>query len=335
MNIENIENCKTGELDKNSFELSVNEHEYLQELFKSEEDWNNLSDSDKEEISNLLDLRISEVADMKGMDQTDIKGYAELPEYMILENKTAISNDNIEGNDSLEPIAFEELKKEYPELAGYLSEMQKRLGNNCKDGIMNTLLFYRDDEGAVVIKSSDQQYANSSIKIKGNDVYCNSGGRETDRHLNEFINEKKMMPNNIYHIDGDVYQYHTDSEGRVTKVTENYTQADIDDRVGDRGNLKPISDSKDGLSNDVGGHIVANNRAGMTEAINIVPMDSVFNNGGAWKSMESELCNAKENSTLQRVETELKYEGSSMRPTQITVTAVIDGVEKKYEYSNL
>lgn len=258
----------------------------------------------------------------------------------ITETTTKKEPENIENKEkeiketNYKEITEDELKELSPDLYNYIQEMHHRLDNDCEDGIMNTLHFYKGEDGSILVNSDDPQYTNSSIKVKGNEVYCNSGGRNTDGHLNEFLNESRMMPDKTYHIDNDIYLYHTDKKGRVTQISEDYTKGDINDRLCKRGNLKPISDSKDGLQNDVGGHIVANNRAGMTEAINIVPMDSVFNNAGAWKSMESELCNAKENGTLQKVETNLKYD-DSMRPTEITVKATIDGIEKTYKYTNI
>lgn len=235
-------------------------------------------------------------------------------------------------------ISETDLKETKPDVYNYMQKMHERLDNNCPDGIMNTLHYYEGDDGSILIKSDDPQFANSHIRIKGNDVYCDSGGRIGDNHLNEFLNNDSMMPNKTYHVDNGHYIYKTDKLGRVNTVIEDYTIPSTEDRCSARADYtkkgEGLVNAKDGLPNDVGGHIVANNRGGMTESINIVPMDREFNNGGAWKSMESELYNAKGNGTLQKVETSLKYD-DSMRPTEITVKATIDGIEKTYKYTNI
>lgn len=230
-------------------------------------------------------------------------------------------------------ISFDELKTDYPEIADFIERMDERLGNDAPDGIMNTLEYYKSDNGAIMIRSSNPDYANSFVVIKGNDIYCKAGCTVGDQHPNEFINETKLIPNSTYHVDGH-FNYRTDEQGRVVQSGELITGACEIERHHDRANLKPIADAKDGLPDDVGGHIVANNVSGPTEAINIFPQNGDLNNSGGWKRMENEICNASLNGSKVEVSKEFSYTGNSMRPDTIEVTVKIDGRMTCYQYAN-
>lgn len=65
-------------------------------------------------------------------------------------------------------ISETDLKETKPDVYNYMQKMHERLDNNCPDGIMNTLHYYEGDDGSILIKSDDPQFANSHIRIKGN-----------------------------------------------------------------------------------------------------------------------------------------------------------------------
>ena len=89
-----------------------------------------------------------------------------------------------------------------------------------------------------------------------------------------------------------------------------------------------------GLSTDISpcAIIIANNVNGPSEAINIVPMDSSFNNSGDWKSMETMIQNAFTYKNEVQVKKELSYPGDSKRPNKITVNILIDVEESNYSF---
>ena len=188
--------------------------------------------------------------------------------------------------ENAEKIDIQELKENYPDVADYIERMDERLGGGGPDCIMNTLECYRTEDGSLIVCSNNNQYSNSFMVVKGNDVYCKAGCIETNRPMNEFINEKELMPNMTYHIDGH-FNYQTDELGRVSSSYEKLSGVDELERSGKRCSLQGIVTSKDGLPDDVGGHIVANNVHGPTEAINIFPQNCDLNNSGEWKQMEN------------------------------------------------
>lgn len=236
----------------------------------------------------------------------------------------------IENSDR---ISLDELRSSRPDVADLVDRMNERLGNDCPDGIMNTLEYYESDNNAIIIKSNNPDYANSMMVVKGDDVYCKGGCLVGDQHPNEFINEARLIPNATYHIDGH-FNYRTDDLGRVTQSNELITDAGEIERHGERGNLKPIADAKDGRTDDVGGHIVANNICGPTEAINIFPQNGELNNSGEWKHMENDILNAALDGSSIVVSKEFTYTADSMRPDSISVTTDIDGNVTHYEFAN-
>lgn len=86
------------------------------------------------------------------------------------------------------------------------------------------------------------------------------------------------MSNKTYHVN-ECINYRTDElDGVIAKINKiEELNKDID-RQGERGNLKPIADSKDGQPDDMEGHLVTNNVNGSTKAINIIPQNGVQNN---------------------------------------------------------
>ena len=217
-----------------------------------------------------------------------------------------------------------DLKESYPEIAQYVENLQTRLGNN---DYALSIKAYRTEDGTIVLKGFDERTNEQSnyAVIKGQDIYCYSGNAKGDGHLNEFVNNTDgMIPNSRYHLENATYV--TDNLGRVSDTYEHHVTERPTDRNDSRSELKSVADAKDGLPNDVGGHIVAHNVDGATEAINIVAMDEAFNNGGEWKSMESDIQNAYVNHTDSYVHKHIEYDGDSQRPSHIDVQYEIDGV---------
>lgn len=194
----------------------------------------------------------------------------------------------------------------------------------------NSIEFFVTPSNMLIIKSRLSDFAVDTTIIEGDCVICNAGGLKKDHHLNEFINDCTAMPLMTYHVDG-AFIFKTDSLGRTVSSIENLYSARNIDRRG-HSSFDEITFAKDSKATDVGGHIVANNVNGPTEAINIVPMDSSFNNSGEWKSMEKMIQDAFYYKNEVQVKKELFYPGESKRPNKITVNILIDGEESNYSF---
>lgn len=194
----------------------------------------------------------------------------------------------------------------------------------------SSIEFFVTPSNILIIKSRLSDFVIDTTIIEGDCVICNAGGLKKDHHLNEFINDCTAMPLMTYHVDG-AFIFKTDSLGRTVSSIENLHSARNIDRRG-HSSFDEITFAKDGKATDVGGHIVANNVNGPTEAINIVPMDSSFNNSGEWKSMEKMIQDAFYYKNKVRVKKELSYPGNSKRPNKITVNILIDGEESNYSF---
>lgn len=267
---------------------------------------------------------MSGIEDIEGLERTDALEDFRVPVELQYRDECI---------ENAEKISLEELRSMNPDIAAYIDRMNERLGNDYQDGFMNTLEVYKDGD-TYFLRSSDPQYENSYIVIKNDDVYCYGGCLKDDQHPNEFINESVLMPNKTYHVDGCI-NYRTDELGRVVVQTNKIEELGDIDRHGARGNLKPIADSKDGRPDDIGGHLVANNVNGPTEAINIIPQDRVLNNCQDWKNLEKEIQNAVFEGKRGTVTRTLEYEGDSFRPKSIIVTVQIEGQEpRQYKFNN-
>ena len=214
----------------------------------------------------------------------------------------------------------------FPELEKLWDRIVSRLGEDSY--FSNSIEFFVTPSNALIIKSRLSDFVIDTTIIEGDCVICNSGGLKNDGHLNEFINECIAMPSMIYYVDG-AFMFKTDSLGRTIGTIE-YLHSAKNIGRGGHSSFDKITSAKDGKTTDVGGHIIANNVNGPSEAINIVPMDSSFNNSGDWKSMEKMIQNAFYYKNEIRVKKELFYPGDSKRPNKITVNILIDGEESNY-----
>lgn len=224
-------------------------------------------------------------------------------------------------------ISIEELSA-YPEFEKLWGRIAYRLG--YKSYFSSSIEFFATPSNVLIIKSRLSDFVIDTTIIDGDSVICNAGGLRNDHHLNEFINDCIAMPLMTYHVDG-AFLFKTDSYGRTISTIENLHSAKSIDRRG-HSSFDEITIAKDGKATDVGGHIIANNVNGPTEAINIVPMDSSFNNSGDWKSMEKMIQDAFYYKNEVQVKKELFYPGVSKRPNKITVNILIDGEESNYSF---
>lgn len=224
-------------------------------------------------------------------------------------------------------ISCEELST-FPEFEKLWGRRTSKLGKDTY--FSSSIEFFVTPSNILIIKSRLSDFVIDTTIIEGDCVICNAGGLKKDHHLNEFINDCTAMPLMTYHVDG-AFIFKTDSLGRTVSSIENLYSARNIDRRG-HSSFDEITFAKDGKATDVGGHIVANNVNGPTEAINIVPMDSSFNNSGEWKSMEKMIQDAFYYKNEVQVKKELFYPGESKRPNKITVNILIDGEESNYSF---
>lgn len=237
-----------------------------------------------------------------------------------------------------EPISLEELRKASPKLANQIDRMQERLGNDCPDGIMNTFEYFKATNGIIIVRNNSDLFRNSHIIVKGSDAYCIAGDRNDDNHLNEFINEKTLMENFTYNIDGHL-TFKTDDLGRVFYLKEVYLNGETTKRSKttrkyhqtDLNNIRKMKDGRPEI--DQAGHLAAYDYNGPTEGINIVPMSENLNKGD-WRNMECKVKNAIDNKSDVILEKHIKYEGESYRPTAIDVTCTIDNTKENYCFDN-
>jgi len=135
-------------------------------------------------------------------------------------------------------------------------------------------------------------------------------------------NEKLNKPQggNTYEITETSYEFKTDSDGRTNKV-----KADLSLEEGDRNRYQQRkAGGADRQATDQGGHLIANIFKGPGEGINLVAMGFDLNNG-AWKSLETKWAKALGEGKGVRVSIDVRYAGSSRRPSVFEITYKIEG----------
>ena len=163
----------------------------------------------------------------------------------------------------------------------YVLGIKRRLCNNQYSSSIRAYLC-QEDEIVLVGKDDRSRQESNYALIRGKDIYCWAGNARNDGHLNEFINNcDRYIPYSKYHVENVTFI--TNSVGFVENVYEHHTTKRHTDRNEQRGAYTSVIKIKGGLPNDVGGHIVAHSIDGPSEAINILPMDSSFNNCDEWK----------------------------------------------------
>lgn len=140
------------------------------------------------------------------------------------------------------------------------------------------------------------------------------------------LNAQKLMPNTDYLVNG--YKYSTDELGRVTRV-----KGELSRKQADRNSYQQaVAGRADRADTDQGGHLVASIFNGPGDRINLVAMDGNLNQG-AWKKMENEFADALKDGKSVEVDIAAIY-GTSSRPDDFVVNAVIDGKPKSYMFTN-
>ena len=161
------------------------------------------------------------------------------------------------------------------------------------------------------------------ITLNGNSVELANVGSKGN--WDKLIN-KDLKPNMAYVLDNG-HTYITNASGKV-----NYVEADLSKITMDRNTYQQSVVGKSGEASDQGGHLIASALGGAGDRINLVPMDSVLNNG-EWKQMEKTIKKALENGQNVSMKIDLKYPSSSdVRPSQFNIITNIDGVIKPYQF---
>lgn len=245
------------------------------------------------------------------------------------------SNYSIEDLRSMiancDKITIEKLNLLNPDIAKYLDKLKKRLDNEYAQSIK----IFNDElnPSQIILVGYDNrinQLSNYAV-FQDKDIYCRCGNTIYDGHLNEFINNVDgFVPNSKYHLENATYL--TNDKGFVCDTYEHHSANKHTDRNYSYGSLKAISDAKGGCKSDVGGHIIAHCIDGATESINILPMDSKFNNSEYWKSMETTLLKAYQDHKDIIVHRHIDYTGNKQRPNKILIEAQIDSSYMKWEF---
>ena len=180
---------------------------------------------------------------------------------------------------------------------------------------------------------SDEAYSESTNKKE----VSNSGVTQLlpgeKDNWNQELNEPSLKPNHVYQV-GEYY-YHTDSEGRLAKVT-----GELELETKDRNGYQQVKSAeaggiKDGRTTDDGGHMIASIFNGPGEQINLLPMDANLNRG-EWKRMENKWASALGGEPPKQVSVEIRpvYEDGSKRPSSFDVFYEIDGKEFYSSFDN-
>lgn len=288
-------------------------------------------DSYKEAVASLR-VRMEEMG-ISGVKEQDQALQETCSKEIVGEFRKEVSDEKLEQLNHLEnatPLSLEELKEKCPELYNQIEKMNKRLGNDCEDGIMNTLRYAELENGDIVAYSTNDMYSNSKMVYSDGTVYAKSGGAKGSDNLNEFINTAELMPETTYCVDGRS-MYETDNQGRVEKVTTVVT--DTYEEKLDRGQdqQEMIRQGKGAIEDDESCHFVPYCLGGPNEAINQAPMLREINRGegSEWRTRENDLKKATDAGSTSWIEQHFSYEGDSKRPSTIEYGAEIDGEKQE------
>ncbi|VBB09905.1 pectin lyase fold [Lucifera butyrica] len=165
---------------------------------------------------------------------------------------------------------------------------------------------------------TSQQNTNSSTT---------QGSGATNLETNPFNNSGTLKPNIKYQSGEYGYSYQTDEMGRISKFeTDNLQLTDRTERL----DHNPNTPGK--LDGDHAGHLAGDRFGGSPELDNLVSQSSNVNLS-EYKKIENQWAKAIEEGKQVKVNVEVNYEGSSLRPSKFNVQYEIDG--KFYEKSIL
>lgn len=305
-------------------ELSESAKGYLQELNVSSDEWQSLTDSDRENIISDFKERLDEIGYDKPEQQDHALREAEvLPEIIGEFRKEQFIDkiSEIEQCSALNEITKEQFTHECPEGAEIISMMDERLANDCEDGIMNNIRYYKLDNGDFVLLHDAENAPNTKAVFSEGNVYAESGAlKNGNQGLNEVLNTPRAATNTTYFVDGrSVYEH--DANGRLIKESTIYTQ-DFEYKSDRGSNQSYIRDSKDGVPGDESSHSVPYCLGGPNEAINQTPMRTDINRGAGsdWNRTEREINNAVNNGKTVYVEHSYSYETNTSRPSEIILS---------------
>lgn len=328
------------ESSDSNLELSDSQLEYLKEFEISPKEWRELSGEQKGELIHDIRNRLEEINVNRFIEQDKVIKEAYNTE-MLGEFRKQVCQEKMEQLDNLNnaaQLSLEDLKSECPEFFEQVQRMDLRLGNNNPDGIMNTMVYVRLENGDVVAYSTHEAYSNSKMVYSEGTIFARSGGSlKGDNNLNEFINTTELVPDTEYVIDGRSI-YEVDSQGRVFKESTVYT-SDYDTKLErSTDNQAMIRNGKDGLENDESSHTVPKCLGGPNEAINQTPMLSDINHGEGsdWAGTERKLTVATEHEEISFVEHFFHYDGDSKRPSSVDCYCEIgEGHPLSLSFNNL
>ncbi|MDO7138289.1 DNA/RNA non-specific endonuclease [Algibacter lectus] len=156
--------------------------------------------------------------------------------------------------------------------------------------------------------------------IRGDQITSTPGF--TTKTYNKLL-DSKLFSNFKYKVENTIYQ--TDEKGRVISVfTSNFPRMII---------KKPRNPLRQGLGNlpkggikgvDVGGHGIANRLGGISEVINMFPMNKKLNgNGGEWFKLEEFVENNRK--YIKDFNIKFIYKDNSHRPDFFRATYIYKG----------
>ncbi len=317
-------NASSLESTDNFEGLSESSKGYLQELNATTEEWQNLSDSDKGIIISDFKERLDEMGFENPEQQDRALREAEILPEIIGEFREELFTDKISEIEQCSPsneISKEQFMQECSDGAEIVSMMDDRLANDCEDGIMNNIKYYKLDNGDFVLIHDAENTPNTKAVFSEGCVYAESGAlKNGNQGLNEVLNTPRAASNTTYFVDGRS-AYEHDLEGRLIKESTVYTQ-DFEYKSDRGSNQAYIRDSKDGAPGDESSHSVPYCLGGPNEAINQTPMRADINRGtgSEWNRTEREINSAVNDGNTVYVEHTYSYETNTSRPSEITLS---------------
>ena len=183
------------------------------------------------------------------------------------------------------------------------------------------------------LNSKDQETDGKQADL--DKVHKTNGEPEADGNINEvddngmiYKDEDGLKPDTEYVIDGVAYK--TDGQGRIISCDGDVKQTPDGER--DLNAQKQVG-GEDRREGDQGGHILSRILGGAKGIENLLAIRGTINNG-PYKSMEKEINQALDEGKDVHIHVDVKYDGDSKRPSQITAKYTIDGKETVTEYDN-
>ncbi len=294
---------------------------YLDSINISLSDWQRLTDMERKTYifslrNNLCGLGYTTIVSQ----DKKLRSFNILPEILAEYRRDSfdIKYNELKLCNSVNEIKKDKFLQECPIGAEVISMMNERLVNDCSDGIMNNLHFYKFNNGDFALIHYDTNMPNTKAVFSDDCVFACSGALKVgNQGLNEVINTRRAIPNIIYFIDGRS-MYEHDTEGRLVKESTVYTKNYKNKSGRDSNNSTFIRKVKNGKDGDESSHSVPHSLGGPNEAINQTPMSRNINGEDSeWCRMEGLLRNAVELGIVVYSEHDYYYQDKTARPTKI------------------